>query len=195
MKALGTEHIPSDEPWLCEIKYDGYRAVAVLHGGRVELWSRTRKSMTGDYPEIVTELARLKCNSAVLDGEIVALDAKGRSRFQLLQGRDLAGGQRPVIAYYVFDLMQHDGRDLCARPIEERKATLAALKAQVEAGGGTMASIVKVNTYVTDMRYRPEYARIRGEFFGPKMPASTMVAVSALAAPEFLIEIEAVAVI
>jgi len=77
----------------------------------------------------------------------------------------------------------------------QARACLQALKAQVEAGGGTMASIVKVNTYVTDMRYRPEYARIRGEFFGPKMPASTLVAISALAFPDFLIEIEAVAVV
>ena len=77
----------------------------------------------------------------------------------------------------------------------QARAALQAVKAQVEAGGGTMANIVKVTTFVTDMRYRPDYARIRGEFFGPKMPASTMVAVTALALPELLIEIEAVAVI
>ncbi len=127
MKALGTDQVPADGHWLCEIKYDGYRAIAVLRRGRAELWSRTRKAMTDDYPEIVTELGRIKCRSAVLDGEIVALDAKGRSRFQLLQGRDLAAGQRPVIACYVFDLLQQDGRDLRTRPIEERKAMLAAL--------------------------------------------------------------------
>ena len=68
-------------------------------------------------------------------------------------------------------------------------------KAQVEAGGGTLANIVKINTYVTDMRYRADYAPIRGEFFGGKAPASTMVAVSALADPDFLIEIEAIAVL
>ena len=63
------------------------------------------------------------------------------------------------------------------------------------AGGGTMANIVKVNTYVTDIRHRADYAAIREEFFGKKMPASTMVGVAALAQPEFLIEIEAVAVL
>jgi enamine deaminase RidA (YjgF/YER057c/UK114 family) len=77
----------------------------------------------------------------------------------------------------------------------QARAVLQAVKAQVEAGGGTMASIVKVNTYVTDMRHRADYAAIREEFFGRKLPASTMVAVTALAAPEFLIEIEAIAVI
>src|SRR4030081_2866040 len=56
-----------------------------------------------------------------------------------------------------------------------------------------MASIVKVNTYLTDIRHRADYGPIREEFFGRKMPAHTLVAVAALAAPEFLIEIEAVA--
>ena len=77
----------------------------------------------------------------------------------------------------------------------QARAVLQALKAQLEAGGGTMADIVKVNTYVTDMRHRPDWAQIREEFFGRKLPASTMVAVTALAAPEFLIEVEAIAVI
>ena len=77
----------------------------------------------------------------------------------------------------------------------QARACLQALKAQVEAGGGTMADIVKVNTYLTDIRHRADYAPVREEFFGKKMPAHTLVAVAALAAPEYLIEIEAVAVI
>jgi enamine deaminase RidA (YjgF/YER057c/UK114 family) len=77
----------------------------------------------------------------------------------------------------------------------QARAALQAVKAQVEAGGGTMANIVKVNTYLTDIRHRADYGPIREEFFGKKMPASTLVAVAALAQPEFLIEIEAVAVI
>jgi 2-iminobutanoate/2-iminopropanoate deaminase len=99
---------------------------------------------------------------------------------------------------YLSGQVDYDDKGGCAHPGDfaaQAKATLAAVRAQVEAGGGTMANIVKVTTFVTDMRYRPDYARIRGEFFGPKMPASTMVAVTALALPELLIEIEAVAVI
>jgi 2-iminobutanoate/2-iminopropanoate deaminase len=99
---------------------------------------------------------------------------------------------------YLSGQVDYDDKGGCAHPGDfaaQAKATLAAVKAQVEAGGGTMANIVKVTTFVTDMRYRPDYARIRGEFFGPKMPASTMVAVTALALPELLIEIEAVAVL
>ncbi len=77
----------------------------------------------------------------------------------------------------------------------QARAALQCLKAQVEAGGGTMADIVKVNTYLTDIRHRAEYGPVREEFFGKKMPAHTLVAVAALAQPEFLIEIEAVAVL
>ena len=77
----------------------------------------------------------------------------------------------------------------------QARATLAALKAQVEAAGGTMASIVKLNTYLVDVRHRTELATIREEFFGKKAPASTLVGVTALAQPGWLIEIEAIAVI
>ena len=76
----------------------------------------------------------------------------------------------------------------------QARAALQALKDQVEAGGGTMANIVKVNTYLTDIRHRADYGPVRAEFFGAKMPAHTLVAVAALAQPEFLIESEAVAV-
>jgi 2-iminobutanoate/2-iminopropanoate deaminase len=77
----------------------------------------------------------------------------------------------------------------------QARACLQCLKAQVEAGGGTMASIVKVNTYVTDIRHRADYAAVREDFFGKKLPASTMVGVTALAHPDFMIEIEAIAVL
>ena len=99
---------------------------------------------------------------------------------------------------YIAGQVDYDDKGGCAHPGDFKAQThgvLAALKAQVEAGGGTLASIVKMNTYVTDMRYRAEYGPIRNEFFGGKAPASTMVAISALAHPDFLIEIEAIAVL
>ncbi len=67
----------------------------------------------------------MRCDNAVLDGEIVALDAKGRSNFQLLQGRNL--GDRPPIVFFVFDLLHLDGRSLLAEPIETRRAELKGL--------------------------------------------------------------------
>ena len=77
----------------------------------------------------------------------------------------------------------------------QARAVYQAIKAQVEAGGGTMQSIVKINTYLTDIRHRADLVPIREEFFGKKAPASTLVAVSALAMPEWQIEVEAIAVV
>jgi enamine deaminase RidA (YjgF/YER057c/UK114 family) len=77
----------------------------------------------------------------------------------------------------------------------QARATYAALKAQVEAGGGTLANVVKLTTFLVDIRHRTELATIREEFFGKKGPASTLVGVTALAQPGWLIEIEAIAVI
>src|SRR5215468_10140197 len=77
----------------------------------------------------------------------------------------------------------------------QARATLSALKAQVEAAGGTLANVVKLNTYLVDIRHRNELASIREEFFGKKAPASTLVGVTALAQPSWLIEIEAIAVL
>ena len=99
---------------------------------------------------------------------------------------------------YLSGQVAYDNSGNAAHPGDfkaQARAALQAVKDQVEAGGGTMANIVKVNTYLTDIRHRAEYGPIREEFFGKKMPASTLVAVSALAQPEFLIEIEAIAVL
>lgn len=125
MKALGSTSIPKGVSH-CEIKFDGYRAIAVLNGGRVDLWSRNRKPITTDFPEVAAELAKLRCRSAVLDGEIVVLDAFGRSRFQLLQNRCDSRTAAAVI-YFVFDLMQRNGRTLVPLPLGERTSELAAL--------------------------------------------------------------------
>ena len=75
----------------------------------------------------------------------------------------------------------------------QARGAYEAIKALVESQGGTMNSIVKITTYVTDMRYRVDLAPIREEFFGKKGPASTLVEISALAHPDWMIEIEAIA--
>ena len=77
----------------------------------------------------------------------------------------------------------------------QARVVFQAVKAQVEAGGGTMQSIVKLNTYLTDIRHRADLMPVRKEFFGEKTPASTLVAVAALAHPDWLIEVEAIAVV
>lgn len=77
----------------------------------------------------------------------------------------------------------------------QAREAFRAIKALVEAQGGTMQNVVKINTYVTDIRYRADLVPVREEFLGKKGPASTLVEVSALAHPDWLIEIEAIAVL
>ena len=77
----------------------------------------------------------------------------------------------------------------------QARQVFASIKALVESAGGTLQSVVKINTYVTDVRNRPDYRTVREEFFGAKGPASTMVQVSALANPDYLIEVEAIAIV
>ncbi len=132
---------PFDDPdWLFEIKWDGYRAVAFIRDGNVRLVSRNQNDLTAQYPEL-QELPRfIKADSAVLDGEIVALDESGRSSFSLMQqrtgirsnGRRVAARGDISVLYYAFDLPYLDGYDLRRVPLEQRKETLASV---VEAGG------------------------------------------------------------
>lgn len=128
MKALGVDAAPTgpDVSWHCEIKFDGYRAVAVVNQGKAELWSRAHKPL--DYPEVLPFIEALRCRNAVLDGEIVALDVKGRSSFQMLQGRDV--GKRPPIVFYLFDLLHLNGHSLLLEPFEARRALLKKLVAK-----------------------------------------------------------------
>jgi enamine deaminase RidA (YjgF/YER057c/UK114 family) len=77
----------------------------------------------------------------------------------------------------------------------QARGAYEAIKALLESQGGTMANVIKITTYVTDMRYRVDLAPIREEFFGKKGPASTLVEISSLAHPDWMIEIEAIAVL
>jgi bifunctional non-homologous end joining protein LigD len=125
MKAQLVDSIrPGD--WLYEIKFDGYRALALRCGHETLILSRNQRDLGKKFPEITASIAGLDVQDAVIDGEIVALDDRGRPSFQLLQGFDM-GLVRPPIVFYAFDLLRLNGEDLRGLPIEERKAKLAAL--------------------------------------------------------------------
>lgn len=79
--------------------------------------------------------------------------------------------------------------------VGQAREVFRAIKSQVEAGGGTLANVVKLTTYLTDVRHRADILPVREEYFGKKLPASTLVGVAALAHPDWLIEVEAIAVL
>jgi bifunctional non-homologous end joining protein LigD len=125
-----------DDQWLFEIKWDGYRAIAFLENSSLRLVSRNQNDLTDAYPELDSIPKLVKARTAILDGEIVALDDDGRSSFSLMQQRTGVGegGRRirrtrddiPVV-YYVFDLLYLDGCNLMRAPLEQRKGLLASI--------------------------------------------------------------------
>jgi bifunctional non-homologous end joining protein LigD len=112
--------------WLFEVKWDGYRALA-FKDKKVELLSRGQKSFNQRYPAIVSEIKKIP-GDVILDGEIVVLDKKGRSNFQLLQNYQKK--QEGALYYYVFDILLYKGQDLRDSPLVERKKILKKLVRQ-----------------------------------------------------------------
>ena len=129
MKALLVKELPRGDSWLYEIKFDGVRALAIKDGRAVSLISRAEKVLTDKYALVTSELERLPARQVVLDGEVVAVDERGRPSFQLLQSYHMAGAKKPPLVYYVFDLLHLDGKDLLRLPLLQRKAMAEALLA------------------------------------------------------------------
>ncbi len=119
---LGRTRNPFCHPeWLFEVKWDGFRALAYVHGGACRLISRNG-NVFKSYPALPESLsAELRARSAILDGEIVALDRHGKSQF-----RDLIF-RRGEPRFYAFDLLWLDGEDLRNLPLIERKLRLRSV--------------------------------------------------------------------
>jgi bifunctional non-homologous end joining protein LigD len=119
---------PSGTGWLHEIKFDGYRMLCSVSKGTARFVSRNGQDWTHRFAAVAKAVATLPIERAILDGEVVVLDEKGVSQFQLLQNamsKQTHGTQGPL--YYVFDLLYLDGYDLTAVPLEQRKLVLETL--------------------------------------------------------------------
>jgi bifunctional non-homologous end joining protein LigD len=122
MECLAVPKLPDAANWVWEIKIDGYRAIAVK-SGRVNLYSRTKKSFNSKFPYIADALASLP-SGTVVDGELVAIDENGRPNFNLLQNFRAGAGR---IQFYVFDLLCLRNRDTTKLPLIERRELLKTL--------------------------------------------------------------------
>jgi bifunctional non-homologous end joining protein LigD len=122
MLAASSEALPYGEGWVFEPKWDGFRAIVTVSGGQVALTSRNGNDLTGRFPDVArsAKLA-VRAADAVLDGEICALDERGRSRFSLLQ----EGAGTPALV--VFDLLELDSEPLLELPLSERRRRLERL--------------------------------------------------------------------
>ena len=125
---------PSGDEWFHELKFDGYRLLCHLEGRQVRFWTRNRKDWTAKFANVGKAVKALPLKSAILDGEIVALDPSGRASFQRLQQTINKGGGAALI-FNVFDLIYIDGFNLTRTPLRERKRVLAELLAPLSETG------------------------------------------------------------
>ena len=120
--------VPPRDSWLFEMKYDGYRCQAAIAGDQVRLYTRNGHDWTKQFGYVAPALAGLTKGSLLIDGELCAIDAKGRSNFTLL--KNSLDGEKPVV-FFAFDLLEQDGEDIAPLPQVDRKARLEAVLANL----------------------------------------------------------------
>ncbi|HEY7560767.1 MAG TPA: DNA ligase D [Gaiellaceae bacterium] len=122
MLATLADAVPRGDGWLFEVKWDGYRAIARVSGGDATLVSRRGNDLTERFAPVARALERaVRTSDCVLDGEVCALDDRGRSSFSVMQQ-----GSGPLV-YYVFDVLEVEGAPLLDLPLAERHERLASL--------------------------------------------------------------------
>jgi bifunctional non-homologous end joining protein LigD len=124
-KATLVDHVPDGPGWIHEMKYDGYRCLLAIGGGEAKVYTRSGLDWSDKFPEIVAAARGIECDSALLDGEIVKLDAAGNTGFSALQQGISEGGRG--LTLFLFDALEIDGEDLARLPNIERKGRLATL--------------------------------------------------------------------
>ena len=137
MKATLADAAFDDPDWLFEVKWDGYRVEAVVRDGMARIWTRNQLDAARYFPDLAGPAPWIDARDAIVDGEVVALDADGRPSFSLLQDRTgirtgrAPGTKRPgppaPVVYQAFDLLHLEGRSLLLVPLEERKRMLRSL--------------------------------------------------------------------
>ncbi len=129
---IGKGTPPASDDWLFEVKWDGVRAIAYIDHGDLRLVSRNGRAIERQYPELSVLPHQVKAQTAILDGEIAALDDRGLPSFEMLQRRITVGDPATIAAlarknpvvFFAFDLLYLDGRDLRGTPLLERKRLL-----------------------------------------------------------------------
>jgi bifunctional non-homologous end joining protein LigD len=188
MKATLADHPFSDPDWLFELKWDGYRVQAHVRDGRLALYTRRGHDAASYFPELAGPPNWLAAERAILDGEVVALNAAGEPDFHMLQAwggstgtgrtRDTgtgrtdgaASGRAGTLVYQVFDLLYLDGRSLLDVPLEDRKRLLASVlrgSATVRAAGHVDADGEAFYRAVSERKLEGMVAKLRRSRYEP----------------------------
>jgi bifunctional non-homologous end joining protein LigD len=123
--ASSVDQPPEGKHWIHEIKHDGYRSQVLLERGQARVFTRNGFDWSDRYPSIVRAASKLRCQSAIIDGEAIVQNGNGASDFEALSS---AMRRQPhSIILYAFDLQHLDGRDLRQKALIERRASLKTL--------------------------------------------------------------------
>jgi len=190
MKPRLLEAPPTAGDWMYELKFDGIRLIAVKNGEKVNLISRNGNELAGRFAEVAAAVAALPVDDCVIDGEVVALDEKGGSSFQLLQAHEMEGRRAPIY-YYVFDLLQAEGKSLIGLPLERRKELLASLcegapdsiRFSGEIGGDPVALLREVKR----LGLEGVIGKQRGSVYEPDRRSGAWIKLKCLNEQEFVI--------
>ena len=125
MAATLTDKGFTDDDWLFEIKWDGYRVEAVVKDGAAKVFTRNGNDAETYFPKLLTKATWIEAQEAIVDGEVVAIGEDGLPDFSLLQ--EVTGGASPRFVYQAFDLLHLDGRSLLNVPLESRKQLLKSI--------------------------------------------------------------------
>jgi bifunctional non-homologous end joining protein LigD len=190
MKPRLLEAPPTAGDWLYELKFDGIRLIGVRNGGKVNLISRNKNELAGRFAQVAEAVAALPAEDCVIDGEVVALDEKGGSSFQLLQAHEMEGRRAPIY-YYVFDLLQAAGKSLIGLPLERRKELLSSLiegaadsiRFSGEIGGDPVALLREVKR----LGLEGVIGKQRGSVYEPDRRSGAWIKLKCLNEQEFVI--------
>jgi bifunctional non-homologous end joining protein LigD len=186
MMATAAAVLPRGAEWSYEVKWDGYRAQVVKNDGSILLASRNLKDITEPFRHVAVAAADVRATTAVIDGEIVAVDASGRPSFQALHHWAMEGLS---IVFYAFDLLHLNGRDLLRVPLDERRD---ALRTVVDGSGlllsdalpGTPDEITKA---VKRLHLEGVVAKRRRSFYEPGRRSDAWIKVRFALHQEFVV--------
>jgi bifunctional non-homologous end joining protein LigD len=184
MLATPAARLPSGADWTYEVKWDGYRTLAAKRLATVRLFSRNLKDATRAYPAIARAVAQVAAESAIIDGEVVALDDRGQPSFQALHH-----GVKHTPAYFAFDLLELNGEVLTRWPLHRRRAALAALVSgsPVLLSEPLPGSPTEIESAVRGMRLEGVVAKRAGSGYEPGRRSPSWVKVRFNRRQEFVI--------
>lgn len=174
MECQKVDRIPEGHLWQYELKLDGYRTIAVKQNGEVDLFSRNGISFNSKFPSVAQALQKLRIKRFILDGEIVAVDERGRHSFALLQKIKTA---KAPLRFYVFDLLQIDNENLTRRILKKRRKRLedefAALPETVQLSPILCGKASDVLAHVKEFEFEGVIAKRLDSFYVPGKTSDT----------------------